>query len=247
MGYEFNAEKVTKDLIVWVRKFYADFDLDKKAVLGISGGKDSTVAAKILCEALGKDRVVGVSIPNGTQSDMHDVAKVFELLGIKRYTVNIADAYLNLTGQVADQDLSLTSQCYENLPPRLRMSTIYLVAQAVNGLVCCTGNLSESFVGWTSKWGDNVGDFALFEKLTKTEVCEIGLHLGLPEDLVNKVPSDGLCGRSDEDKFGFSYDVLDTYIRTWECKDQIAKMKIDYMHSISLHKRCISMPTFSYN
>lgn len=236
MSYDFDVKQTAKDLIVWVRKFYADFDLDKKAVLGISGGKDSTVAAKVLCEALGKDRVVGVSIPNGTQSDMHDVDKLFEILGIRRYTVNIADAYLNLTEQVADQDLSLTSQCYENLPPRLRMATIYLVAQAVNGLVCCTGNLSESFVGYFTRWGDGVGDFSLFGNLTKTEVCEIGHYLGLPDDLVYKVPSDGLCGKSDEDNLGFSYSDLDEYIRTGELKSDSVKIHIDCLHNLKLFK-----------
>ena len=229
----FNVKHSVNNIISWVKEFYFNFDADKKAVIGISGGKDSTIAAAILCKALGKDRVIGVSIPNGEQGDMADVDAVFELLGIKRYTVNILDAYSSILNQVA---LTPTRQCIENLPPRLRMSVLYAVAQNENGLVANTCNLSEDYIGWSTKWGDDSGDFALFTEYTKTEVCAMGEYLGLPENLVYKAPSDGLCGKTDEDKFGFTYEELDGHIRKTLNLPYETIDKIQIKHKMSKHK-----------
>ena len=230
---DFNAGQAVNNIISWVKEFYFNFDDYKKAVIGISGGKDSTIAATILCKALGKDRVIGVSIPNGEQGDMADVDAVFELLGIKRYTVNILDAYSSILNQVA---LTQTRQSIENLPPRLRMSVLYAVAQNENGFVVNTCNLSEDYIGWSTKWGDDAGDFALFTEYIKTEVCAMGEYLGLPENLVNKAPSDGLCGKTDEDKFGFTYAELDGYIRkTLDLPYEIMG-KIQIKHMMAKHK-----------
>ena len=194
-----------------------------KAVIGISGGKDSTVVAYLAVKAYGKENVVGVMMPNGEQKDINDSKRVCELLGIKNLTVNISDAYKSLTGEIcvnlmkdfADGNLKneIPSQYSTNTPARLRMTTLYGVAAIFGGFVCNTCNLSESIVGWATYGGDGFGDFAPIGKLTKTEVVELGDYMKLPQELVHKAPSDGMCGATDEDKHGSTYETLDTYIR----------------------------------
>ena len=236
----YDAKVLTDEVVKWVQDWFSDKPKDSKAVIGISGGKDSTVAAGVLCKALGKDRVIGVSMPNGTQPDMEDVDKVFNTLGIQKVKINIMDSFNSLVAQLMFNDIALSVQGKENLPPRLRMASLYLVAQAqpTAAFVVNTCNASEDYVGYATKWGDNVGDFSPFMELTKTEVCAIGKELGLPEDLVNKTPSDGLCGMSDEDRFGFTYDYLDNLIRTG--KTEIDE-KIMLMHNRNLHKDLLSV------
>ena len=202
------TEKIIKDTKEWFDKNFPTGN----AVLGISGGKDSTVTAKILCEAIGKDRVVGVLMPNGEQKDIADSERVCELLGIRSMTINIRLAYDAILAGLSDYAVP-TTQTKENLPPRLRMTTLFAVAQTYNGVVINTGNYSEYMLGWFTFGSDTCGSWAPLLDYTCTEVIEIGLHLGLPEDLVKKIPSDGLCGHSDEEKFGFSYADCDRYLR----------------------------------
>lgn len=182
------------------------------AVLGMSGGKDSTVSAKSLTRSLGPDRVVGVFMPNGIQSDIDDAHAAAEAAGLTRtITVNIRDAYSAIASQIPG--FYESDQAKTNLAPRLRMATLYAVAQTVDrGRVCCTGNLSEAMVGYCTLYGDLAGDFALLSGFKKEEVCELGKLLGLPENLVNKTPSDGLSGKTDEEKMGFTYDDISRYI-----------------------------------
>ena len=194
-----------------------------KAVIGISGGKDSTVVAYLAVKAYGKENVVGVMMPNGEQKDINDSKRVCELLGIKNLTVNISDAYKSLTGEIcvnlmkdfADGNLKneIPSQYSTNTPARLRMTTLYGVAAILGGRVLNTCNLSESIIGWETYGGDGFGDYSPLGRLTVTEVILLGEALGVPYDLIHKVPSDGMCGKSDEDKFGFTYDELDKTIR----------------------------------
>lgn len=209
-----DIKEAHKKIVNYIKLWFADKG-DAPAVIGISGGKDSTVCAALLAEALGKDRVIGVMMPNGIQKDISDSEKVIELLGIKRALINIEGAYEALRQQfLSDGHNTDDKPLYTtNTPARLRMTTLYGIAAIYGGFVCNTGNASEGYIGYSTKWGDCTGDFGLFCSLTKSEVVALGDELGLPKELVHKTPSDGMCGKSDEDNLGFTYEQLDKFIR----------------------------------
>lgn len=233
----FQAETIKNELISWLRDWFEENGPGCTAVVGISGGKDSSVCAALCVEALGKDRVLGVLMPNGVQNDIDDSRKLVSHLGIDFITINIHEPVENILRSMCDADLaSLSNQTVVNLPPRIRMATLYAVSQSVNGRVINTCNLSEDYVGYSTRWGDSVGDVSPLANLTVAEVKAIGRALGLPEELVEKTPSDGLCGKTDEDNLGFTYETLDRYIRTGECPDAEAKEKIDRLHEKNLFK-----------
>lgn len=232
----FDAKKVKDECVQWIQDWFEENGKGCNAIIGISGGKDSTVVAALLCEALGKDRVIGILMPNGVQHDIEDSRRVCKYLGIQHQTVNIEDAVNAIQDAVYDTLEEVSDQTKINLPARIRMSTLYAFAQSMNGRVANTCNLSEDWVGYSTKYGDAAGDFSPLAHLTVTEVRAIGDELGLPEDLVHKKPSDGLCGKTDEDRLGFSYAVLDKYIRTGEIEDKAIKDKIDDMHKKNLFK-----------
>lgn len=238
----FNAEKVKNDCVQWIRDFFEKNGKGCNAVVGISGGKDSSIAAALCVEALGKDRVIGVLMPQGEQHDIDMAYLLVNHLGIKHYVVNIKDAVDSIMNSIPDE-LELTVQSKQNLPPRIRMSTLYAVSQSCNGRVCNTCNLSEDWVGYSTRYGDSVGDFSPMSNLTVTEVKEIGRLLGLPSTLVDKTPIDGLCGKTDEENLGFTYAELDVYIRTGEIADQAKKELIDRKHVMNLFKLEL-MPSF---
>lgn len=241
----FNAEKVTTDLVKWIQTFFEENGKGCKAVIGISGGKDSSVVAALCVRALGKENVFGVLMPNGEQSDI-DVSKALcEFLDIDSVTINIENCFNGLVNEIENK-MSFSDLARVNLPPRLRMSTVYAVSQCINGRVANTCNLSEDWVGYSTRYGDSVGDFSPLSNLTVQEVKEIGRHLGLPSMFVDKVPSDGLCGKTDEDNLGFTYAVLDKYIRTGICEDEETKQLIDRKHKANLFKLQL-MPSFPYN
>jgi len=238
----FNAEKVKNDCVKWIQKFFEENGPGCNAVVGISGGKDSSVAAALCVEALGRYRVIGVLMPKGEQ---HDIVMAYLLcnhLGIKHYEINIADAVNGILNNLP-KGIEISAQTIQNIPPRVRMTTLYAVSQSCNGRVCNTCNLSEDWVGYSTRYGDSVGDFSPMSKLTVAEVKEIGRLLGLPAELVDKTPIDGLCGKSDEENLGFTYAVLDRYIRTGEIDDLEIKEKIDKRHKANLFKLEI-MPIF---
>ena len=240
----FNVVKVTNDLIQWIIDWFEHNGKGCNAVIGISGGKDSSVVAALCARALGKERVFGVLMPNGEQSDI-DVSKALcEFLDIPNVTINIADCYNGLVKEIESR-MDFSTLAKTNLPPRLRMSTVYAVSQCVNGRVANTCNLSEDWVGYSTRYGDSVGDFSPLSNLTVQEVKEIGRYLGLPAMFVDKVPSDGLCGKTDEDNLGFTYAVLDKYIRTGICEDEEIKALIDKKHQANLFKFQL-MPSFPY-
>lgn len=241
----FDALKIKNQCVEWIRDFFAKNGPDCNAVLGISGGKDSSVAAALCVEALGADRVIGVLMPCGEQADIDCSLKLVNHLGIRYYIVNIKDAVEGIKAAMP-ADLPLSTQSVTNLPPRIRMTTVYAVSQSVNGRVCNTCNLSEDWVGYSTRYGDSVGDFSPLSRLTVAEVKEIGHLLGLPYDLVEKVPIDGLCGKTDEDNLGFTYAVLDRYIRTGEIDDPATKERIDRLHRINQFKLEL-MPVFEPN
>ena len=251
----FDAVKVKNDCVQWIRDWFEENGKGCNAVIGISGGKDSSVVAALCCEALGKHRVIGVLMPNGKQSDIEDSATLVEHLGIKFTQINIEDAYDSILDEMGDlyiptsdgsyvnQRMGISDQTETNLSPRLRMTVLYAVSQSINGRVANTCNLSEDYVGYSTRWGDSVGDFSPLANLTSDEVVAIGDACGLPYELTHKTPADGLCGKTDEDNLGFTYEVLNKYILTGECEDETIKAKIDEKHQKNLFK-LQPIPTF---
>ncbi len=222
----FDVKKATNDCVQWIKDFFEKNGKDCMAVVGISGGKDSSVVAALCVEALGKDRVFGVLMPQGEQSDIEYSKKLVDFLDITRITCNI-EGTVNEVLESFEGVVSPTPQTTTNLPARIRMATLYAISQSVNGRVANTCNLSETLLSWETRWGDAVGDFAPISDLTVEEVKAIGYELGLPNELIEKIPSDGLCGSTDEDALGFKYSVMDRYIRTGEIDDKDIKKKID--------------------
>lgn len=239
---EFNASEVKDRCVKWIRDFFDKNGKGCNAVVGISGGKDSSVVAALCVEALGKDRVIGVLMPNGEQSDISYSYFLCGNLDIKFVTVPIENAVNGVLNAIKG-NVDISEQTLVNLPARIRMSTLYAVSQSMNGRVANTCNLSEDWVGYSTRYGDAAGDFSLLSNLTVTEIKQIGRVLDLPYELIDKVPTDGLCGKTDEDNLGFTYDVLDKYIRTGEIEDQKVKKRIDMMHEKNLFKLQL-MPSF---
>lgn len=239
----FDAKKTKDDVVKWIRDFFEKNGKGCNAVVGISGGKDSSVVAALCVEALGKDRVIGVLMPQGEQSDIDMAYLLVNHLGIRHYVINIKNAVDALMNDMPD--IEITAQTRQNLPPRIRMSTLYAVSQSCNGRVANTCNLSEDWVGYATRYGDAAGDFSPLAQLTVAEVKAIGRELGLPDELVEKVPIDGLCGKTDEDNLGFTYAVLDKYIRTGVCEDNATKELIDKKHEQNKFKLEL-MPCFQY-
>lgn len=239
----FDALLYKNRCVQWIRDFFETNGKGCNAVVGISGGKDSSIVAALCVEALGKDRVIGVLMPDGEQSDLDMAELLVSHLGIKSYTVNIHDTVEGLKKSIP---FELSEQSLINLPPRIRMSTLYAVSQSHNGRVANTCNLSEDWIGYSTRYGDSVGDFSPCSKFTVFEVKAIGRLLGLPSCLIDKVPSDGLCGQTDEDKLGFTYAELDEYIRTGHIENLEHKEKIDRLHWINSFKLAL-MPNFEPN
>ena len=236
----FDARKVKNDCVAWIRDFFAENGPDCCAVVGISGGKDSSVVAALCAEALGKDRVIGVLMPCGEQADIDMARLLVNHLSIRHFVVNIQDAVEGLKRGIP---FELSVQSRTNLPPRIRMSTLYAVAQSFNGRVANTCNLSEDYVGYSTRYGDGAGDFSPCAHLTVQEVKAVGRELGLPDVLVDKEPIDGLCGKTDEENLGFTYAELDRYIRTGEIENPAHKERIDTLHKRNLFKLRL-MPAF---
>ena len=232
----FHAEEMTNALIHWIRAWFWKNGRGCNAVIGISGGKDSSVCAALCVAALGRDHVIGVLMPNGSQRDIPDSYQLVSHLGIRSVIVNIEGAVTAIRQQLTESEITPTSQTAINLPPRIRMAALYAVSQSMNGRVINTCNLSEDWVGYSTRYGDSAGDVSLLGKLTVQEVKAIGRHLGLPENLIEKTPSDGLCGSTDEQKLGFSYAVLDRYIREGYCEDPAIRERIDRLHRANRFK-----------
>ena len=236
MSYHFNAEQTTAEAVKWIQAWFEKNGKGCNAVVGISGGKDSSIVAALCAKALGKERVIGVLMPNGEQSDIDCSLQLVKHLDIPYYICNIKKAVDGVLEALQASGVEITRQTTINLPPRIRMSTLYALSQSNNGRVANTCNLSEDWVGYSTRYGDAAGDFAPLGKLTVQEVKEIGQYLGLPLNLVEKVPSDGLSNKTDEDNLGFTYAVLDEYIRTGVCKDEETKARIDRLHVLNEFK-----------
>jgi len=241
----FNAAKVKNELIEWTRGYFEKSGKDCSAVVGISGGKDSSVTAALCVQALGKDRVYGVLMPQGDQYDIGYSQELVSILKIKHFVINIKNGVDALLDSIKESSLSLNRQAVINIPARIRMTTLYAVSAAVNGRVANTCNLSEDWVGYATKYGDGAGDFSLLSQLTVTEVKALGRELGLPSKFIEKTPEDGLSGLSDEENLGFTYAVLDRYIREGVCEDSAVKEKIDRLQILNRHKLAL-MPYYHY-
>lgn len=236
----FDADKVKNDCVRWIRDFFEKNGKGCNAVVGISGGKDSSIVAALCVEALGKDRVIGVLMPYGEQPDIDMARLLVRHLGISSFEINIKESVDALTENLP---FKLSEQSRTNIPPRIRMTTLYAVAQSHNGRVANTCNLSEDWVGYSTRYGDSVGDFSPCSHLTVDEMKQIGRLLKLPDVLVDKVPIDGLCGKTDEENLGFTYAELDRYIRTGQIDDLNKKNLIDKRHQQNLFKLAL-MPSF---
>ena len=246
-----NPKEIKDRLVDWIRDYFDHNGPGCTAVVGISGGKDSSVTAALCVEALGKDRVLGVLMPDGIQSDIADAIALVEHLDIKHLVVNIGDTTKALTAAIEGAEgfdlvaASMSRDSIINMPARIRMTTLYAVGQSLpkGGRVANTCNRSEDYVGYSTKYGDAAGDFSPLQNILVEEVRQLGHELGLPDFLIDKTPSDGLSGQTDEDKLGFTYEQLDHYILTGQCQDLNIKAKIDRMHAMNMHKLQL-MPAF---
>ncbi len=232
-----NPKETKNAIIEWIREYFKTNGANFSAVIGISGGKDSTIVAALCKEALGADKVIGVLMPDGVQADIQDSIDIVKHLGIKHYTVDIS-ACTSALKNTLSKDFELSKNTLINLPPRIRMTTLYAIAQSIEGgaFVVNTCNASEDYVGYSTKFGDSAGDFSPLTNLLVHEVRQIGELLDIPLKFVQKTPSDGLSGMSDEEKLGFTYEELDNYILTGICVSEEVKNKIDRLHKMNLHK-----------
>lgn len=242
---DFDAAKVVEDVSLWIQQWFEANGDGCQAVVGISGGIDSSVVAALCTKALGKERVLGVLMPCGEQADIRDSKILVNHLDIPWIECNIENSVRGVMQSIESNISEVSRQTHINLPPRIRMATLYAVSQSVNGRVINTSNMSESYVGWDTRYGDSVGDCSPLGKITKSEIRLMAKELGLPSELITKKPLDGLCGKTDEESFGFTYEVLDKYIRTGEIEDLDIKEKIDRMHKNNLFKLEL-MPIFPY-
>ncbi len=236
----FDAQKVKNECVAWIREFFEQNGKGCNAVVGISGGKDSSIVAALCVEALGRERVIGVLMPCGVQHDIDMARLLVNHLGIRPYEINIEGAVQGVKSAIP---FELSEQSRINLNPRIRMAVLYAVSQSHNGRVANTCNLSEDWVGYSTRYGDAAGDFSPCSHLTVQEMKQIGRELGLPEVLVDKTPIDGLCGKTDEENLGFTYAELDRYIRTGEIDDPEKKARIDHLHAVNQFKLEL-MPSF---
>lgn len=244
---EFDLVEQIDAIIRFIQEYFTENgNPNTKAVIGISGGKDSTIAAALLVRALGPDRVIGVLMPESVQTDIDDSRKVCKILGIKSYEIDIGPTCEKLYKNFQDDtygELMVNTQMRTNTPARIRMATLYMVAAAVGGRVCNTGNASEAFIGYTTKYGDLAGDFALFTELTVREIYAIGDYLlELPDELVHKAPTDGMSGKTDEDNTGIPYNAIDDFLLEGKHPSMEVYEKMISAYKRNIHKQCINLP-----
>ena len=246
MEYNFDAKKVRKELVQWIKDWFEENGKGCTGVLGLSGGKDSTICAALLAEALGPGNVIGVAMPDQGQG-LNGADEIAKYLGIRFMYAPINVITQSFNSMWYAEDFKWSEQSIQNIPPRIRMTMLYAIAQTYNGRVCCCDNASENYLGYSTLFGDDAGSFSPIGNLTVTEVRAIGDLMGLPKEWVHKTPDDGLPhSSSDEQKFGFSYETLDKYIRFGIEPETEIQKKIDRMHENSQFKRDIlHVPAYS--
>lgn len=242
----FDAKKVKNEIVQWIKDLFKEKFSQKNCCIALSGGKDSSVVAALCVEALGKDKVKAIMLPQHEQSDIDCSILCAKHLGIDYKIINIGETLDSIISEMESNGVIVTEQARVNVPARIRMAALYFFAQCNNGIPSCNCNLSEDWIGYATYGGDGFGSFAPIENLTVREVKAIGHELGLPSELVDKTPTDGLCGKTDEDNLGFTYDILDKYIRAGEIDNKDIKNKIDSMHEKNLFKLQL-MPSFQYS
>ena len=230
--------KIAKDSIVqWIKDYFNKPEhVGSKAVIGISGGIDSSLNAALCVEALGAENVVGVLLPNGNQYDIDDAYALVDHLGIKHYEINIKPTLDVFYKSLEEAGLSSNEVVYRNSPARMRTNFLYAVCAKINGRLCNNGNLSEVYLGWRTKGADTVGDFAPIKNYTKSEVISIAKETNLLPRFINKIPEDGLSGKSDEENFGFTYELVDKFIRSGSIDDDVLMEKMLRMNAFGKHK-----------
>ena len=240
----FDAKKQIDACEYFIQEYFRNNGTpNTKAIIGISGGKDSTIAAALLVRALGNDRVIGVLMPDGDQKDIADAREVCEYLHIQNYTINIKYTTASFIEDIErNSDLLPNAAVYTNMPARVRMTTLYNIAAMIGGRVINTGNKSEAFVGYTTKYGDLAGDYAVLRDYYVTEIYKIGDALNLPEHLVRKAPADGMSGKTDADNMGFSYEILDDYLMNGNVPNADTLKNILDRHARNRHKEVIRLP-----
>lgn len=246
----FNAPVIAEAIPHWIAEYFKENGPAAPCIIGMSGGKDSTITATCCVNALGKQRVIGILMPDGQQKDLQDAKEVCNFLGIKYIEYNIGyitTQQYELMKRLPYRDLKTPNDVVRyNNPARIRMVTLYMIANQLGGRVANTCNMSETYVGYDTAWGDQCGDFAPLQNLTVTELRQLGKALKLPEAFVYKTPHDGMCGRTDEERFGFTYDVLDEYLRGGVILDEIQTV-IENMHNRAAFKNSrVKLPSFPY-
>lgn len=247
VDYKFDAKAEARHIQRWIKNQIAARAPGGKVVLGISGGKDSTIAAALAARAIGPENVLGILMPDGIQSDIDYAKRAVHALDIQSRLVNIQTATESIQTMLLNakdidtnkyRAIEPSRNAKINTPPRIRTATLYAIAASLDvpGLVCCNSNLSETYIGYTTKGGDNMGDIAPLREYTVSELKAIGDIIGLPYELVHKKPSDGLSGITDEQKTGIPYDILDKYLRTGVCDDAAILARIQQAHALAEHK-----------
>ena len=235
---KFNAKKEISNITDQIRQYFYVNGPDSKAVIGISGGKDSTIAAALLCKALGRDKVFGVIMPNHEMRDQPIAEEVCEHLGIEYRIINIGETCEELYKVLRLNDVNCEdAKIYSNVPARVRMITLYAVAAAIGGRVINTSNLTEALLGYSTKYGDGAGDFGILRDYYVSEVILLGEELGLPDKFVHKAPDDGMSGKTDEEALGFTYKVADEYFKDGVIPDFDIYKKIKDREKNNRHKR----------
>lgn len=233
--YEFNAEKTVGDIVDWIKDYFINNGPTSYAIVGISGGKDSALVAKLCQMALGPDKVIGVLMPQGEQADIEDAEAVIKWLGIKSVTINIGDTCDALYKEI-DKNYILTSRVTTNTPARIRMTTLYAIAAIYGGRVANTCNASEDYIGYSTKFGDNAGDFAPIRNYYVRDIYEMCKYVEVPDVVIKKAPADGLSGFSDEVNLGFSYNTLDAFLIDKIYPEYDTLANIQARHKANIHK-----------
>lgn len=243
-------EQEAENAIRWIKQ-YVEKTGAKGIVVGNSGGKDSATVIGMATKAIGKERVVAISMPcYSNRDDFEDAKLVADTFGVKFLTVDLSNCYEEMEREIKSE-LSkieikeLSKEATINIKPRLRMTTLYGIAQTLGYLVIGTGNLCEAMVGYTTKWGDSASDFNPIGNFTVEEVLEIGKYIGVPEKILKKAPNDGLGGQTDEEKMGITYHQIAEMIETGDTEDKLAKQKILKKCQYSKHKR-EPIPVYSF-